>query len=120
MKIIDILIIFVVIAAISGCIGQKPKETPAKTPVTPVETPIFSTDTGRGGSTEFTVAYLSDGRPSQEKSNSKRNLTIDFNQIITQSPTKLTFRKLENYLHPTPLILRLDLMVQEKQPIRLI
>jgi hypothetical protein len=81
MKIIDILIIFVVIAAISGCLGQKTTETPAKT-----GTPIFSKDAGR--SPEFTVAYLSDGRPSQEKSNSKRNLTIDFNQIIAQSPTK--------------------------------
>ena len=79
MKIIDIFIVFVIIAAASGCLGQKPAETPTKTPV---ETPIFST--GAQGP-EYTIAYISDGRPSKEKSNSKRNLSIDFNQIIPQS-----------------------------------
>lgn len=78
MKIIDILIVFAIIAAASGCLGQKP--TPA-----PVETPNFSTDPG---SPEYIIAYISDGRPSKEKSNSKRNMVIDFNQIIPQSPTK--------------------------------
>ena len=82
MKIIDILIVFVIIAA-SGCLGQKPTETSA-----PVETPIFSTGTDSAGSPEYTIAYLSDGRPGKEKSKSERNLTIDFNQIIPQSPTK--------------------------------
>lgn len=83
MKIIDIFIVFVIITAASGCLGQKPTETPA-----PVETPISSTGTDLAGSPEYTIAYLSDGRPGKEKSNSERNLTIDFNQIIPQSPTK--------------------------------
>ncbi|MCX9082403.1 MAG: metallophosphoesterase [Candidatus Methanoperedens sp.] len=82
MKIIDILIVFVIIAAASGCLGKKPTET------SPVETPIFSTGTDSAGAPEYTIAYLSDGRPSKEKSNSERNLKIDFNQIISQSPTK--------------------------------
>lgn len=86
MKIIDILIVFVIIAAASGCLSKEPAQTPA--PVNPVETPIFSTGTYSAGGTEYTIAYLSDGRPGKEKSNSERNLTIDFNQIIPQSPTK--------------------------------
>ncbi len=37
---------------------------------------------------EYSIAYIADGRPSQDESKSMKNLKQDFDQIIPQSPTK--------------------------------
>jgi hypothetical protein len=72
--IIFFLIGLVAATIIAGCVGNKEFRT------TPENKDVKST--------EYTIAYISDGRPSKDETHNTNNLTKDFNQIILQSPTK--------------------------------
>gem|GEM_PF-6534912 len=72
--IIILLVCLVTATIISGFIGNKEiKKSPENKDIK---------------NTEYTIAYMSDGRPSKDNANNTDNLTKDFNQLILQSPTK--------------------------------